>query len=93
MCVFLKYVSSHLMENLFANPTFINSFEEIIDKNNSLADVEKFYYLTGLPPILESPGKSWNLKSVRESPGKSWNLLYFLVKSWKCPGNVLMFYQ
>ena len=29
-------------------PTFINSFEEIIDKNGSLANVEKFYYLRGL---------------------------------------------
>ena len=26
-------------------PTFINPFEKIIDKNNSLANVEKFYYL------------------------------------------------
>ena len=29
-------------------PSFINSFEEIIDKNTSLAAVEKFYYLRGL---------------------------------------------
>ena len=27
------------------NPTFINFCEEIIDRNNSLADVEKFYYI------------------------------------------------
>ena len=29
-------------------PSFINSFEEIIDKNSNLAEVEKFYYLRGL---------------------------------------------
>ena len=35
-------------------PTFINSFEEIIDKNDSLANVEKFYYLREL---LNTKGK------------------------------------
>ena len=29
-------------------PSFINSFDEIIEKNDSLATVEKFYYLRGL---------------------------------------------
>ena len=43
---------------------------------------------SGLPQVLESPGKSWNLKSVLESPGKSWDLLIFL----KNPGKVLEFY-
>ena len=38
-------------------PTFINPFEEIIDKNNSLANVEKFYYLRGFG-LLKGKAKS-----------------------------------
>ena len=36
LLIFLKY------------PSFINSFEEIINKNSNLAEVEQFYYLRGL---------------------------------------------
>ena len=52
--------------------------------------------LTWFPPVLESPGKSWNLKRVLESPGillkfcqstgKSWNFAEILSKHWKSPG-------
>ena len=47
---------------------------------------------SGLPQVLESPGKSWILKSILESPGKSWKVLEspgifeilrkILVESW-----------
>ena len=42
----------------------------------------------GFPQVLESLGKSWNLRSVLESPGKSWDLILFM----KSLGKVLEFY-
>ena len=42
----------------------------------------------GFPQVLESPGKSWDLKSVVESSGKLLDLLIFM----KNPGKVLEFY-